>query len=73
MTVRAKFKVTSVEPITEGGSGTVRLSPVIGGSPENDAFYKYTPSGFIELGTINGVALAQFAEDKEFFVDFTPA
>jgi hypothetical protein len=73
MSVRAKFKVTSVEANTEGGHGTVKLSPVIGGSAENDEFYKWTPSGSIELSTINESAVAQFAEGKEFFVDFTPA
>lgn len=70
--VRAKFKVISVEPTSEG-CATIKLSPVIGGSAENDEFYKWTPSGSIELGTVNAAAAAQFAEGKEFFVDFTPA
>lgn len=73
MTVRAKFKVTGIEQYIEGGHGTVKLAPVIGGSPENDDFYKWTPSGSIELGTINATALAQFQEGKEFFVDFNLA
>lgn len=71
--VRAKFKVTSIEKQPENDHGTVKLSPVIGGSSENDEFYRWTPSGSIELSTINETALAQFEEGKEFFVGFTPA
>lgn len=72
MSVRAKFKVASIEKPTEE-TATVRLAPVVGGSPENDEFYKWTPSGSIELSTINAAAAEQFVEGKEFFVDFTPA
>lgn len=65
--VRAKFRCNSVE------DQTVNLSPVIGGSEENDQFFKYTPFGEIKIGTINEAALAQFEPGKEYFVDFTPA
>lgn len=69
--VRAKFRVEAIEK-KEDGSGEVRLSPVVGGSSENDAFYKFTPSGSISLTTINPSAIAQFEKAKEFYVDFTP-
>ena len=72
MTVRAKFKVVSVTQ-GENGTNSVRLQPVTGGSPENEAFYKWTPSGQIELSTINADAAAQFAPGAQFYVDFTPA
>ncbi len=75
--VRAKFTVTSVEPNgatdEENKGSTVTLLPVVGGSPENDSFYKWTPGGEISLSTINEVAAAQFEVGKEFYVDFTPA
>ena len=72
MTVRAKFKVQ--ELITrEGGHGSVKLSPVMGGSPENDKFFKWTPGGCIDIGTVNPEALAQFIPGAQFYVDFTPA
>lgn len=77
MSVRAKFKVQSILTSAKwngtGTMGTVKLSPVTGGSPENAKFYEATPGGQIELGTVNEEALAQFVIGKEFYVDFTPA
>lgn len=77
-TVRAKFKVISITTQAhwqkdKGHIGTVKLQPVTGDSPENAQFYAATPSGQIELGTINKEALAQFEIGREFYVDFTPA
>ncbi|OWW18416.1 hypothetical protein [Noviherbaspirillum denitrificans] len=78
MTVRAKFKVTSITrqehwDKAKGEIQTVRLAPVTSGSEENAAFYAATPSGQIELATINGEAGKQFGLGQEFYVDFTPA
>lgn len=56
------------------GIGTVvKLNPVMDGSAENKEFYKYSPSGSIELGTVNEAASAMFEIGKEYYVDFTPA
>lgn len=71
MSVRAKFKVSSVTEI-EGGLKSVKLQPVTSGSQENAEFYKWTPSGSIDLSTINEAASAQFKPGLEFYVDFTP-
>ncbi|OUM00570.1 hypothetical protein [Variovorax sp. JS1663] len=71
-TVRAKFKVQSVTE-SEGGLKTANLSPVTSGSSENDKFFKWTPGGQIQLGTINPDAAAQFVPGRQFYVDFTPA
>jgi hypothetical protein len=71
-TVRAKFKVQSVTE-SEGGLKSVNLSPVVGGSPENEKFFKWTPGGQIQLGTINPDAAAQFTPGRQFYVDFTAA
>jgi hypothetical protein len=71
--VRAKFFVTDIEENTEDGSATITLAPVVGGSSENDSFYKYTPGGSISLSTINAAAARQFQSGKEYYVDFTPA
>ena len=71
--VRAKFRVTSVEP-AGGDNGTrVSLQPVIDGSEENKNFYRWTPGGSITLDTINDAAAAQFILGGEYYVDFTPA
>ncbi len=77
MSVRAKFYVSSLKQTKMGmGSevGTViELYPVMNGSDENKEFYKYTPSGKLELGTVNEEAAKQFEIGKEYYVDFTPA
>ena len=55
---------------------TVVLSPVHGnGDPnhENAKFWNATPSGRLELGTINPEAWEQFELGKEYYIDFTPA
>ncbi len=71
MSVRAKFKVHSVTE-HENGLKSVKMHPVTSGSAENAAFFKWTPSGTIELGTVNPEAAAQFTPGKEFLVDFHP-
>lgn len=68
--VRAKFRVDS---ITQNSAGyIVRATPVTGGSPENEQFFKYTPGGSLELSTVNEQAVKQFAVGKSFYLDFTP-
>ncbi|MCE9605048.1 MAG: hypothetical protein K8U03_09135 [Planctomycetia bacterium] len=72
--VRAKFKVVDILP--SGELKTILLTPVYGdGNPEheNTKFWNYTPSGRIELGTVNPQASDQFELGKEYYVDFTPA
>lgn len=70
--VRCKFRVATVEKYPDGG-GTVKLNPVYSGSPENEAFYKATPSGDITFYSINENAIGKFEVGKEFYVDFTAA
>lgn len=71
MTVRAKFKVQSVTE-TEGGLKTAQLQAVTSGSPENEVFFKWTPSAQINLSTLNPAAAAEFFPGREFYVDFIP-
>lgn len=79
MSVRAKFKVDSVERSKYGANDelqTIKLSPVYKTSnpeDENSTFWKYTPSGSITLGTINKVAGDYFELGKEYYIDFTLA
>lgn len=78
MSVRAKFKVDSILHSKYGDEGlkTINLSPVYGGSVsshENAQFWKWTPIGKIELGTINEAAAEQFEIGKEYYIDFTKA
>lgn len=69
MRVCAKFKVESVTHREDGRN--VKLIPVTYGSAENDAFFKWTPYGSIEIGLVNTETLKQFVPGKEVYVDFT--
>ncbi len=69
MTTRAKFNCVSVTAMPD--SKSVLLVPVIGGSEENKSFWKYTPSGRLELNILNeNVA---FVPGKEYYVDISEA
>ena len=55
---------------------TIKMAPVYGnGDPnhENTKFWQASPSGSLELGTVNADAVKQFDIGKEYYVDFTPA
>lgn len=67
-TTRAKFKVSMVSH-HEGGSRSVVLVPVTG--PGNEVFWKYTPSGRLEMG-LSADCKAEFAAGQLFHLDFTP-
>lgn len=67
MKVRAKYKCTSVD------GGNISLSPVVGGSPENDKFFKATPSGSFQMTTVNDAAAKQFEVGKSYYIDITAA
>ncbi|TAN12917.1 MAG: hypothetical protein EPN34_03065 [Burkholderiaceae bacterium] len=70
MTVRAKFRCDSTKPSDSGN--VIVLTPVTGGSSENDSFFRYTPGGLIQLSVVNDAAAAQFVLGAEYYVDFTP-
>ena len=67
-TVRAKFRCDENDP-----GGSIRLNPVVGGSPENESFYDATPWGSIELGIPSPTTRGMFRLGQEYYVDFTPA
>ncbi len=81
MTVRAKFKVETISrqkhwDKAQGEIQTIKLSPVYGNNDpqhENTKFWAATPSGSVELGTVNGSAAAYFELGEEYYLDFTKA
>jgi hypothetical protein len=84
MSVRAKFKVTSITTMMGSRKGddgkyvpaearSIKLIPVIGGSPENDSFFQSTPTGEINLGVLNEEAWPYFELNGEYYVDFSSA
>lgn len=72
MPVRAKFKCDAVEDGQEG-TKNIRLSAVVNGSPENQQFFRWTPSGQLSIGCVNPAANAQFEVGKEYYVDISRA
>ncbi len=66
---RAKFKCNSVTNMVD--SKSIELVPVTTGSEENYQFFKWTPSGKIELYCLN--ENVQFTPGQEYYIDFTPA
>lgn len=76
MKVRAKFTVVEkAQRKNYNGelTTTIKMSPVTSGSDENKEFYHYTPSGNIDLGTINPKVVDAFDIGKEYYVDFEEA
>ena len=85
MSVRAKFRITTLSPSSisdKGTTGTVKLSPVMPKynsetrsyeESENKTFWDATPSGEITMHINNPAGFAFFAErmGQEFYVDFT--
>jgi hypothetical protein len=88
MSVRAKFKVTSITRSESSRRNqetgqydpcelhSIEMSPVFGnGDPnhENTKFWEASPSGHLKLGCVNEEAAKQFELGKEYYIDFTPA
>lgn len=73
--VRAKMTCESKEVANTGDRDAynIVLVPVTGGSDENKQFYRWTPSGKIELNTINATAAGEFEVGHSYYVDFTRA
>lgn len=69
--MRCKVRLEAVTKTINGNE--VVLRPVVGGSPENQTFFKYTPYGEIKLGTINNEVVEKMTVGKEYYVDFTEA
>ena len=67
-TTRAKFNVAEITTYGNAGGVKVTLFPVIGNSDENKSFWKYTPSGKIEMHITNPDVEFQLGE---YYVDFT--
>lgn len=68
--VRCKFKCMTK---TQHAAGfEIHMSPVTCGSAENEEFFKRTPSGCFDFGTINADAAKQFEPGKDYYIDIIP-
>lgn len=77
MTVRAKFVVHSITRQKGWGGAAeiqnIKLMPVTTGSDEDKKFYAATPSGEVNLGTVNPEAGNYFELGQAYYLDFTKA
>lgn len=70
--IRCKFKCESMNLREEVAD--VQLSAVTTGSKENAQFFKYTPSGVLNLQVVDKeTAAANFEPGKEYYIDISPA
>lgn len=85
MTVRAKFVVNTITRMMgtkwSGSESTpqeqwsIKLYPVTSETEEDRRFWLATPSGSIELNTVNPDAAQDFVDSlgRKVYVDFSPA
>lgn len=77
MSVRCKFICQKKTESNHGGGANngwfVEMTPVTGDSPEDKEFYKWTPSGQVNLGLLNPAAAERFEVGKAYYLDITPA
>lgn len=75
MAVRAKFVCRWIDTDkADDELKTIHLDAVYSPDPlsDNGKFWKWTPSGTIQLTTVNESAWQQFEQNKEYYVDFIP-
>lgn len=70
--MRCKMKLMQLTH-NAGGGTSLKFSPVMGDNPENKAFFKWTPSGEINLYVLNEEAVKDAKLGGEYYVDFTLA
>lgn len=66
---RAKFRCTEITTTSLGQR--VKMEPVTNGCTENAQFFKLTPYGSVDMGTLNPEV--EFKPGKCYYVDFTEA
>jgi len=70
--VRAKFKCDAIKKRDDVEGAEIYMIPVVGGSEENDQFFKYTPWGSFHMGVVSTDTASLFEVGKEYYLDFTP-
>ena len=73
MNVRAKFVCVSktIRGSGENQHNDFEFTPVTGGPGENNSFWKWTPSGKLEMRCTNPDV--DFVPGKAYYIDITPA
>ena len=71
--MRAKMKVTAVEPQLKMSAVCKNDGYPADGSDENNTFAKWTPSAELVMSVTNPALAGKFEVGQEFYVDFTKA
>lgn len=70
-TTRAKFRCNSVEQYGSGQRNYKFTAVADDGTPENERYHQYTPSGALQIAVDNPAV--SFDLGKSYYLDFTPA
>lgn len=70
-TIRCKMRIDRISK-TESGYG-LSATPVYSGSPENDAFFKFTPGGQLQLEVVRHETLDHLEPGDEVYLDIVKA
>jgi hypothetical protein len=70
--MRCKVRLTEITKYENNGY-RVKYTAVSSGSPENEQFFKWTPSATIDLGVLNEKAVEGLVVGGEYYIDFTKA
>lgn len=63
--IKAKFRLISIEPTSDGAGSIVKLEAVTAERAENKEWSKWTPSGKLEMLITNPGALCNFHPDGD--------
>ncbi len=62
-----------LEEITQTPNGyKLKYFPVNDGTEEDKLFFKWTPSGVVELAIVNEAVVKDLVPGKKYYLDFTP-
>ncbi len=70
MSTRCKFRCVEVSNVENGA--TVKFTAVTGGSPENESFFKWTPSGNLSLSLVTVENAKLFQPGRDYYLDISP-
>lgn len=69
--MRAKFKIEHITKFEHGEE--LFMMPVTNGTPEDNTFSKYTPSGSLKIMITNPSLIGQYKPGQKLYMDFTNA
>lgn len=71
MATRAKFRCNSVEEFASGTRNYHLTAVVDDGTPENERYHRYTPTGTLQLSVDNPAVTLELGQT--YYLDIAPA